>query len=336
MPLSAIPQIAQIPGLQAALDAKAAEAAVNSALALKAPLASPTLTGAVTINGGTITAAGTPLTIQQTWNNGAIAFGGLVLDITDTASDAASSLLDLSVGGSKKFLVGKTGALTMRDVLRIIAGTITADAPALDLSQTWNNAAVDFTAAKVNVTNTASGAGSKLADLQLAGSTIFAWRRDGISVAGGIGVFQCQAGQVFLGCANAVNAYGVNVVFGAGLIQYGDEIGIGALGPSSKAAFSLRNTGVFCWGSGAAYNSQDTGLERDAAGVVKFTDAAGNLRDYKGRRGSLSEYLDVSEMTAPGAPGSNTARLYCDDSGGKSRLMVLFPSGAAQQLAIEP
>lgn len=49
--------------------------------------------------------------------------------------------------------------------------TYTASTPLLNLSQTWNNAAVQFTAIKLNVTNTASLSTSKLLDLQLGGSS---------------------------------------------------------------------------------------------------------------------------------------------------------------------
>lgn len=47
--------------------------------------------------------------------------------------------------------------------------------------------------------------------------------------------------------------------------------------------------------------------------------------------------FEIGEMTAPGAPASNKARIYAEDNGsGKTRLMVIFGSGAAQQIAIEP
>jgi len=46
--------------------------------------------------------------------------------------------------------------------------------------------------------------------------------------------------------------------------------------------------------------------------------------------------LDIPSIAAPGAPASSTARVYVDTSGGKVRLMVRFPTGAAQQIAIEP
>jgi hypothetical protein len=48
-------------------------------------------------------------------------------------------------------------------------------------------------------------------------------------------------------------------------------------------------------------------------------------------------YSDMGEITAPAAPSANTVRIYAEDNGaGKTRLMALFPTGAAQQLAIEP
>jgi hypothetical protein len=47
--------------------------------------------------------------------------------------------------------------------------------------------------------------------------------------------------------------------------------------------------------------------------------------------------ITLLEMTAPGAGAANTARIYAVDNGsGKTQLMVIFASGAAQQIAIEP
>lgn len=60
---------------------------------------------------GTITTA-QPWTFTQTWNDGAVTFAGIVLNITNTASAAASKLLDLQVGGSNKYTVGVTGVPT--------------------------------------------------------------------------------------------------------------------------------------------------------------------------------------------------------------------------------
>ena len=50
-----------------------------------------------------------------------------------------------------------------------------------------------------------------------------------------------------------------------------------------------------------------------------------------------ANYQEHTEMTAPSAGASNTVRIYAQDNGaGKTQLMALFNSGAAQQIAIEP
>ena len=47
--------------------------------------------------------------------------------------------------------------------------------------------------------------------------------------------------------------------------------------------------------------------------------------------------MRFAEMTAPSAPAANSVVIYAEDNGaGKTRLMALFSSGAAQQIAIQP
>ena len=50
----------------------------------------------------------------------------------------------------------------------------------------------------------------------------------------------------------------------------------------------------------------------------------------------IGEIVEFVEIVAPGVGPVNTARLYVDNSGGKTRLMVQFGTGVAQQIAIEP
>ena len=54
----------------------------------------------------------TSFTINRTWNSAATVFQGFDANITDTASDANSNLLNLKVGGVQKFRVKKDGAVT--------------------------------------------------------------------------------------------------------------------------------------------------------------------------------------------------------------------------------
>jgi len=78
---------------------------------LKATLADTflSLTGG-TVAGGTRTTSGSTLTITETLNNAGVTFpGALVVDVTDTASNAASLLMDLRVGGVSKASIRKDG-----------------------------------------------------------------------------------------------------------------------------------------------------------------------------------------------------------------------------------
>ena len=59
--------------------------------------------------------------------------------------------------------------------------------------------------------------------------------------------------------------------------------------------------------------------------------------DIKLRNLISTDYLQGAEMTAPAAPPANGFRIFAEDNGsGKTRLMVQFATGAAQQIAIEP
>lgn len=52
---------------------------------------------------------------------------------------------------------------------------------------------------------------------------------------------------------------------------------------------------------------------------------------------NTTSYYEGAEQTAPAAPAANGYRIFAQDNGaGKTQLMVIFASGAAQQLAIEP
>lgn len=52
---------------------------------------------------------------------------------------------------------------------------------------------------------------------------------------------------------------------------------------------------------------------------------------------TVGGYIAGSEQTAPAAPAANGYRIFAQDNGaGKTQLMVIFATGAAQQLAIEP
>lgn len=101
-----------------------------------------------------------------------------------------------------------------------------------------------------------------------------------------------------------------------------------ALWESYATAVSLSSVSMISWGDGVpTINVLDTAINRSAAGVV-------GIRGNSPTAGGALEFL---EQTAPSAPGANAVRLYAQDNGaGKTQLMALFNTGAAQQVAIEP
>lgn len=194
--------------------------------------------------------------------------------------------------------------------LSLVQGTITTDLQQLSGTATWNDSGVTFTAWKLNVTNTASNAASKLIDLQTGGTTQFNVTR---------------AGALF--AAGTISNYsgGTGIQFSTSVINgYSSFAGIFNIDVNG---FRARSTGLFAWSSNAnSDTAADTALVRSAAAIVGITNAS---------TGGAS--LEMKEVTAPSAPSADFVRIYAEDNGsGKTRLMALFSSGAAQQIAIQP
>lgn len=74
-----------------------------------------------------------------------------------------AALLELKLGDGSDWGDFKARSTT------ITGGVLTASAPGLDVSQTWNNAGVTFTGMRFNATDTASASASLLMDLQVGG-----------------------------------------------------------------------------------------------------------------------------------------------------------------------
>lgn len=99
-------------------------------------------------------------------------------------------------------------------------------------------------------------------------------------------------------------------------------------------------------------NSVNNGISMAIAGSAKWrlngstyaweplgdnTTDLGASATYRVRNLFAAGYWEGSEMAAPAAPAANKARVYFEDNGaGKTRLVVLFPTGAAQVIATEP
>lgn len=103
-----------------------------------------------------------------------------------------------------------------------------------------------------------------------------------------------------------------------------------AIGTNGNVTFS--QTASFSNDIGLSGGSQMTfGVN----GSLRF--AAANVFRLNNYNATAGAAFEVREMTAPSAPATDSVRLYAEDNGsGKTRLMALFATGAAQQVAIEP
>lgn len=182
-----------------------------------------------------------------------------------------------------------------------------------NLTDTWNAGGTTFTAIKMDVTDTASAAASALLDLQVGASSKFKITKAG-NIVGPSGVVTTWTGP------SAVS-FDVTVYFGnttAAASRMSARADVGFVVKSDYGYLFSSTTGA----NGAA----DSSLFRIGAGVV----------GVRGATVSAGAALNFLEQTAPSAPAANQVVLYAVDNGGKTALMALFPSGSAQQVAIEP
>lgn len=122
------------------------------------------------------------------------------------------------------------------------------------------------------------------------------------------------------------------------------------IAPSNAASSPHLALGMY--GNGGVIVGNSTSLTPNADGLVVVSgqiqlagtsNAFGSLmRDGAGVKviagdGTTGAFLSGVEQSAPAAPAANGYRIFAQDNGaGKTQLMVIFGSGVAQQIAIEP
>jgi len=214
------------------------------------------------------------------------------------ATDAAATdqLVIVDVSDTSQAASGTTKKIEKDTLLN--KGTLAANSPE-KVTQVWNNAGVNFTALQVNVTDTASGGASRIVEWRVGGSALsyinkdgsaqFAQRVDsGAFVAGSLAILSQSSGLTIDSKINIVPTSWD----GVGGIKMGSGV-------------------IFSWSDNAAVASgtRDAGMARTSAGLIEFNNGtAGTLRDWKSRRGSLSEYQDILVSTEPAAPSTGASK----------------------------
>ena len=147
--------------------------------------------------------------------------------------------------------------------VNIDQGPITDDAPALDITSTWNDAADTFTLVKADVTNTASAADSKLLDLQVGGASKF-----GVDATGevfGSGVNSRLRLTDSVGAELEYSNWRIGI---GGPTAYFYQTTIAKVGMGADG-LRLADSGALQWSSGSqASTGHDLFLNRDAANTL--------------------------------------------------------------------
>ena len=113
----------------------------------------------------------------------------------------------------------------------------------------------------------------------------------------------------------------------AAAATYPVAVGLGITGYSNSGSDTTGfTTGIQIGGAGSPWNESKSLI---GTGI--------SISNCSGPDINLGGFIQGTEISAPSAPGANGFRLYAQDNGGgKTQLMVLFASGAAQQVAIQP
>jgi len=173
--------------------------------------------------------------------------GGTFSTTLQTVTPTANRTVSIpDATGTIGLVNGPTGSIQFNE-----AGALNGTS---DFSTTlnWNNAATTFTGLKLNVTDTASAAGSNLLDLQVDGVS----KVQISSVGGGEFLSSVRGYNLYATLGSAQNYAGV---FGSGG---------GRLIAASGGLIGFTNSAT------SATASVDIALTRDAAGVVKVTDGS--------------------------------------------------------------
>ena len=272
--------------------------------------------------------------LTDTWNNGSSVFDAIKMNVTNTASASGSKLLNLQIGGVEKFTVDVDGIVTAAtpttgDNSTKVATTafVTTAVSSFDVSNltaTWNNGATDFDGIKLDITNTASGAGSDLLDLRVDSSSKMSVKPTGTIVVGN----------------NSISTLAITSPAG---LAAGSGISFNSIEPTirrSNANHSVFNsTGFTVLLSTGEVQVQPAGYFSIGENTRLYQDADNQLAQRNSTNAQslsvYSTYTDASNYERFTITASSTnVKLNTQSAGTGAALPLLFGTGGGSQWAI--
>lgn len=188
--------------------------------------------------------------------------------------------------------------------VNITGGTVTASTPTVNATQTWNNGAVAFTGWKLNITDTASAAGSKFQDYQIGGTTVLAIWKNGVIGNIDEGTGFRVTGTTLIGLTGGNEAY---------RIQAGRITGV------SYTVIGFSNSATSADGGNV-----DIGFARKAAGVVEVNNGTAGVYTGTAYGAGSQTFAQLPSAVTAGAG----ARSFITDATATTFLSVAAGGGA--------
>jgi hypothetical protein len=234
-------------------------------------------------------------------------------------------------GGSAGFTYNETNL-----TVDLGGGTVTADDPVLNLTQTWNNAAVTFNGIKLDITNTAAAAGSKHILLQKGAVDRFWITTDGTTGTATETVWVGGTTTQQLRLYNSTTAFTLRSYAGATAREFITFAGNGgltmAVSNAQPLALNVGTTGaVTIVGSGTTYLNSPANNTLEIGGVLagataqtlRLYNTYTNTTNYE--RVTLTWASNVCYLK-PENLGTGSARLFVPVTG--STTVTGLPSAA--------
>lgn len=153
--------------------------------------------GGVAITNGTVTVSTPLLDLSQTWNDVAVTFTGLKLNVTSTASATASLLLDLQVGGATIFNIKKGG--------QVITANGSAGTPAYAFAGSANSGLFYSTGINFTLGGGAEAKFTTTSAFQLRSAATLEWSSGSVGAASDLILARKAAANLRQGAADAAS-----------------------------------------------------------------------------------------------------------------------------------
>jgi len=276
-------------------------------------------------------AATSSLSIAQTWNTTGTptAFD---LNVTDTASNAASLLMNLRVGGATRFNVDKSGQVTLARLMP--TGPYVETMPFAHFQGIFAGATSAFLGAANGAAWVVAGALAFTPANSAIGAVDLKLERDAADTLAQRRGTNPQAFNVYNTFTDASNYERGSMRWSSNLLQVGTQAAgtgtnrsVQVIAGAASYFFNANEVAIFPTAGGVEFSVRAR-ISSPALGIIRLTE----------HNNANAGALELPEWaTAPAAPAANNVRIYAEDNGaGKTRLMALFATGAAQQIAIEP